>query len=711
MDLRNVDISKLSFSEQFYLKCISNGDKVRESLDILTKNPMKYNTDLLMKILEDNRNTEYGQKYDFANIKSIEDYQNKVPITDYDDYRDYIYRMTEKGEKNLLTSYEIIHYAKSSGTMGNPKRVPVSILNHKINMNYNYEYLFNLFSEKVGIDWIKYPFLNLTELSISKLPSGDTYGSISGKIMGGFGDKISEFTVSPREALIPKAGNNLRYIQARFALINPDISFTITSFVSLFLEILRYIKGNWELLVNDIENGTIDESIKMSVGVRESLLGKIEPMPERAKELREIFKKGFDEPVVPKIWPKMLLLIGCGSGGFSNYLEKIKDFTGPDFNFAIIGLTASEGIFSLFTDLNSHDAVLIPNSMFYEFLPLDANEDFSKIVTLDKLEEGKEYEVITTNLSGFYRYRMKDVVRCTGRYNNTPMIEFLYRLDQCLSLAGEKVNEEHLRTVAYKTEKDLGFDLIDFSVYADSNSSPMEYVYLMEVEDLPDGVTKEIIEEKLNKNLCENDPVLSNKIDKGLIGKTELHLLQSETYLLYKELKIAKGTSPAQVKPPRILRDEKDLSFFSVLIDEELDQNCSLNMEEIVLKAKLENLDSLLIKIEELLEDKAVPMKSILQLELVIEELFINVSNYAYESEGEIRIQYAFLDDSSMIIMKFIDEGIEFNPLNKKAPDLTLDADEREIGGLGLTIVRKNVDKIDYKYQNNQNILSIEKVF
>lgn len=711
MDLSNSDISELSFSQQFYLKCISNGNKVRESLEVMTRNPMKYNTDLLMKILEDNKKTEYGLKYDFANIKNIEDYQNKVPITDYDSYEDYIYRMTEKGEKNLLTSYDIIHYAKSSGTMGNPKRIPVSSLNHKINIKYNYEYLFNLFSEKAGIDWIKYPFLNLTELSISKLPSGDTYGSISGKIMGGFGDKISEFTVSPIEALIPSVGNDLRYIHARFALINPDISFTITSFVSLFLEILRYIKGNWELLVNDIKNGTIDESVKMSCEVRESLLGKIEPMPERAEELRKIFEEGFDEPVIPKIWPKMLFIIGCGSGGFSSYLEKIKDFTGPDFNFAIIGLTASEGIFSLFTGLNSHDAVLMPDSMFYEFLPVDANGDFSKIVTLDKLEEGKEYEVITTNLSGFYRYRMKDVVRCTGKYNNTPMIEFLYRLDQCLSLAGEKVNEEHLRNVAYKTEKDLGFDLIDFSVYADSDSSQMKYVYLMEVEDLPDDITKEIIQDKLNRNFCENDPVLCNKIEKGIIGKTELHLLQSETYLFYKELKIAKGTSPAQVKPPRILRDEKDLNFFNILIDEELDQNWRLNMDEIVLKAKLENLDSLLIKIEELLEDNAVPMESILQLELVIEELFINVCNYAYESEGEIKIQYALLDDSSRIIMNFIDDGIEFNPLDKEAPDLTLDADEREIGGLGLTIVRKNVDKIDYKYENNQNILSIEKVF
>ena len=223
MDLGDIDVSELSSSEQFYLNFISQGNNVRKSLDVMTQNPMKYNAALLMKIIKDNEDTEYGQKYDFANIKSIEDFQSKVPITDYDSYADYIYRMTENGEKNLITSYEIIHYAKSSGTMGNPKRIPITSFNQEINMKYNYAYLFNLFAEKVGLDWIKYPCLNLTELSMSKLPSGDTYGSISGKIMDVFGDMISEITTSPIEALIPSVGNNIRYIHVRFALVNPDI--------------------------------------------------------------------------------------------------------------------------------------------------------------------------------------------------------------------------------------------------------------------------------------------------------------------------------------------------------------------------------------------------------------------------------------------------------------------------------------------------------
>lgn len=570
MDLGNIDMSKLTFSGKLNLKFISDGEKVYKGLMEMTKDPMKYNTELLMRIIEDNKDTEYGKKYDFASIKSIEDYRKKVPITAYDDYAEYIYRATEKGEKNLLSNYHTTHYAKSSGTMGNPKRIPVSKESLDINNKYNYAFRAFITAQLLGTDWINAPFLNLIESFVSKLKSGDNYGSISGKLVDNFEGNLSDIVTSPIEGLMPNTDTDTRYVHARFALIRDDITYTVSSFVSLFLELLRYIKDNWEILVDDIEKGTINENVRIPDHTRESLLTKIEPMPERAKELRKIFEEGFNESIVKKIWPQMSVLVGIGTGGFSDYLEKIKEFTGPDFNFFLVGLTASEGMFSIPFELNNKESILIPDSMFYEFLALENQGDYSKVITMDQMEVGKDYEVITTNLSGFYRYRMKDVVRCVGKLNSVPKIEFLYRLDQCMSLTGEKVNEENLRDAAYRTERDLGFDLIDFSVYPDKDISPMRYVYLMEVQDLPDNLSKEDIQDKLNENFCLTDPVLGYKIEKGMIGKTGLYFLQPETYLLYKELRVAHGTSSAQVKPPRILRDEPIRKFFSVLLDDEL---------------------------------------------------------------------------------------------------------------------------------------------
>ena len=107
-------------------------------------------------------------------------------------------------------------------------------------------------------------------------------------------------------------------------------------------------------------------------------------------------------------------------------------------------------------------------------------------------------------------------------------------------------------------------------IFAYSDSSPMKYGYIIEVADLPEGMTREVIREKLNENFCATDSVLAHKIEKGLLGKTELYFLQPETCLFYKELKVSLGTSSAQVKPPRILRNELEKQFFMVLLYDEM---------------------------------------------------------------------------------------------------------------------------------------------
>lgn len=579
-----MDISKLSPMGQLNMKLYSDGKAVYDNLMEMSKNPMKYNEKLLLKLIEDNKNTEFGLKYDFANIKSVEDYQKKVPITTFDDYADYVYRMTEKGETNLITAYDIVHYAKSSGTMGNPKRIPVSSLSQQVNSAYSLAYRTTIIANEIGLDWINEPYLNLIEVSFSTLKCGTSYGAISGKLIMEFEDKLNLFFTSPIEALMPDVETNTRYVHARFALVNGDITSLACSFHNLFLDMMRYIEKEWELLVDDIENGTINESVKMPDNVRKSLLNKIEPNPERATELREIFKQGFNEPIIPKLWPDAKTLTGIGTGGFTNYYNKIKnDYAGDSLKYYFVGLTASEGTFSVPYELDNPEAMLVPNSVFYEFLPL-GSEDFSEIVTLDKVEVGKRYEVIMTNLSGFYRYRMRDAIEVIGMKNNTPTIRFLYRIDQSISFAGENTSEEALRNAAYKTEEECEYDLVEFSVYLDNQDEPT-CVYLMEIDEMPEGYDKDKIENILKDNFIEaitggSDELTStsskaasdygHKIKSGMLNNIEIKFLQPETYLLYRDLMISKGTSSAQLKPPRVIVNDFHKRFFLALLDDEL---------------------------------------------------------------------------------------------------------------------------------------------
>ena len=99
-----------------------------------------------------------------------------------------------------------------------------------------------------------------------------------------------------------------------------------------------------------------------------------------------------------------------------------------------------------------------------------------------------------------------------------------------------------------------------------------------------------------------------------------------------------------------------------------------------------------------------------MQIELAVEEIFINIASYAYRpDEGPVTIQVTVEDDPIRVILTFIDKGKPFDPLAKKDADVTLPPEEREIGGLGIFLVKKTMDSVEYEYKNGQNILTVVK--
>ncbi len=562
----NFDPSKLTPAGQANLKGLMDGKPVYEAFCQTAKEGgYEKNVELLMKILDDNKDTEYGRKLGFADIHSVEDFQKRVPISTYDDYAEYILRQTENGEKNLLCVYDVNHYNKTSGTMGNPKRIPMSDEAIKVFFKYNSNYMNGLLADKLGMDWIDGKNMSLTEsaANINYLKNGASYGALSVKAVLQFRDFLTMLYTSPDEATFPQPDTNTRYLHARFGLMEENVVNAGASFSSFFLELLRYIEQNWEMLVNDIENGTIDDSIKMSDEVKASLNAKIKPMPERAEKLREIFSAGFDEPFAPKVWPKFKYWAGVGTASFKMYSDRIREsYTGPGIKQYKIGLSASEGIYSVPFELDCDDSALIPDSVFYEFLPLDAEDDFSKAITMKDVEIGKTYELIVTNLSGFYRYRMRDAVKITGKFGTIPTIVFQHRIDQTVSMCGEKTTEIALCYAAEKTAKDLGFDLIDFSLFTDLDARPMRYVYFMEIDKLPQGIKPKEIRFILEKNLAEANPSMGDKVKKGICAPTKLNVLEPETYMLYRELMQMRGVASGQLKPPHIISNEIQRKFF-----------------------------------------------------------------------------------------------------------------------------------------------------
>ena len=133
------------------------------------------------------------------------------------------------------------------------------------------------------------------------------------------------------------------------------------------------------------------------------------------------------------------------------------------------------------------------------------------------------------------------------------------------------------------------------------------------------------------------------------------------------------------------------------------------NIVEKSFVAKKDELSSVLSFIKEGLERYNLGFKMLSQFKLVSEEIFINIVNYAYsKSNGKCKIQIDYADDSKVKII-FMDSGVPFNPLEKEEPDITLSAEDRDIGGLGIFITKQIMDKIEYKYEDGQNILTIIK--
>ncbi|MBQ6727410.1 MAG: ATP-binding protein [Clostridia bacterium] len=128
------------------------------------------------------------------------------------------------------------------------------------------------------------------------------------------------------------------------------------------------------------------------------------------------------------------------------------------------------------------------------------------------------------------------------------------------------------------------------------------------------------------------------------------------------------------------------------------------------LSAVDDNLEKTLDFIRECLKGSGCTEKFVRQVELYVEEIFVNIAHYAYAPDtGDVEISAEVLNDKIRVV--FTDEGKRYNPLEKSDPDISLSADEREIGGLGIFMTKKLTDKIEYEYKDGKNILITEKNF
>lgn len=133
-------------------------------------------------------------------------------------------------------------------------------------------------------------------------------------------------------------------------------------------------------------------------------------------------------------------------------------------------------------------------------------------------------------------------------------------------------------------------------------------------------------------------------------------------------------------------------------------------MNTLTLEATLENIPKVTDFIDAQLEACECSMKAQMQIDVAIDELFGNIARYAYgEQTGEATVRFDFNEADRTATVSFMDRGIPFNPLEKDDPDVTLSAEARAVGGLGIFLVKKTMDKLTYRFEDGMNVLTLYK--
>ena len=544
-------------------KYIADGTAVLERMEEAGRHGMAVTTDTLMQLLRKNENTEYGRKYGFSDIRSCADYAAKVPLSDYSDYEPYIERMMCRNQKNLITADDVVYYAHSSGTTGASKMIPCTQEALDVFFSAGYERVFGLYDQtmraKTGKGMPDCKGITIMESNIGYTPFGIRHGAISETLLRP--EDTAEYNALPEELLYPAADFDRRYLKALFALRERRLSFIQCSFAPFLYDMINNLARNWEMMCADIAQGMIHPDVVADPILRRKLEARMTPDPERAAQIRTIMSAHADGPFVPLLWPDMKMVATIGAASFAPHLEKLRHYLGPDIAVDYLGYVSSEATIGTVLHENEGEYMLIPWGGFYEFIPAEEGAP-QQPLTMDQLEVGKEYELIVTNLSGFYRYRLGDVIRVTGYYHECPMIVLSYRKSQMVSMYGEKLTEKALHIAVEAMAEESGTPILEYSVFADTDSSPGHYTVLLESdrEIRPDRWP--YYSEILNRRLCETHDSYRQKIEKKIMLPLQVRFVQPQTYALYRDLKVMGGASPNQIKPLHVITDERLKRFF-----------------------------------------------------------------------------------------------------------------------------------------------------
>jgi GH3 auxin-responsive promoter len=524
--------------------------------ETLCKNPQGTQDDLLRRILKYHADTAYGRDHGFRSIATVADFRRQIPVAPYEYVEPYIRRVMQGETSALLADPQVLMFALTSGTTSARKHIPIT--QQYVN---DYRHGWNLW----GLQAIRTHRQIFFKPILQLCGDADEYRSeadIPCGNLSGFTAQIQK-RVMRRMYVVPPQTGKLKdarartYLAMRFALPK-KLGMLMSANPSTLVNLARFMDREKDLLIRDIADGTLNASLDIPADIRAAIGHRLKPNRERAKEL-EAFANHTGVLYPKDAWPAERLLIGCWTGGsVGPYLRQLSSFYG-DAPVRDLGLVASEGRMSIPIEDATTSGVLDVATHYFEFIPEgEIDREQPTVLGAHEVREGGHYYIVPTTKAGLYRYHISDLVRITGFFHKTPLIEFLGKGSRFANLTGEKLSEHHVTKGVDRVVQTVPQPLSAYSLAPCWDESQPYYALFLEQHDAADSALLKRFLLALDLALGENNIEYEAKRASGRLGSLRAHILPDGFWCQWDRDRIARtGGTPEQYKHPCLIGDPK----------------------------------------------------------------------------------------------------------------------------------------------------------
>lgn len=516
----------------------------------------------LQDLLRVHQNTELGRKYKLSQIKTVEQFQEQIPILPYSSYESYIERICQ-GEQNILTAAPVVYLTLTSGSTGKKKLIPTTRRSQNAFRSATLTSI-GFLSEALRLRRLQFGKLlvtNSTQLW-GHTSAGIPYGPASAGLLQMDKFLYEQFFAHPYETLQVADSRDRHYVCLLFALREPLMRGMIANFPMLILRTCSYLEKYAEELIQDVEQGTIADWLSLEPEIRLKLEQRSHSNPSRAAQLREIFNSV--GRITPKLaWPDLSFIANARGGTSDFYFERFPAYFGDTGIFGAV-FSSAEGLFSIYHDLDNDGSILAIDSGFFEFIPEDqCGLEQPKTLLATEVKAGERYRILTTSYSGFYRYDIGDVIEVLGFYEQAPLIIFRHRCGGLISATTEKTTEFHATQVMRSLQQEFCLPLEDFCITLSENDFPARYLVNIE---LALGATLSNPEAFLTSFDCKLQEINTHyEISRrDPIPPPRLRILTTGSFSILRQRQLQKGIPDSQLKFPHISEDRGFLAGLTV---------------------------------------------------------------------------------------------------------------------------------------------------